>query len=112
MYGNFWVKIIDNYTVFKAAERVANRFKKNFAVKTTNLQKLWDACAEADMSYMDELPDLEDMGSFYQEYPRTALDEITFGYKQLLEAMTISGCRKQKRYQAMVSWGLPLNVTS
>ena len=55
---------------------------------------------------MNNIEDLEDLSSFDHENPRTAFNQITNGYKQLLEAMVKSGCKKQNRYQNMVSWGL------
>ena len=63
---------------------------------------MWDACPEAD----PERIDLEDLGGFDNENAKTAFNQITNGYKQLLEAMAKSGCRKQNRYRNMVSWGL------
>ena len=100
-------KMTDNSPIFQAAARVASRYKDNFAVKHLQLQQLWDACPEADMDNIIERIDLEDSDRFDHTYAKKAFNQITNGYKQLLEAMARSGCRKQNRYQALVSWGLP-----
>merc|ERR1711990_1005803 len=86
----------------KAAARVASRYKDNFAVKHLQLQQLWDACPEADMDNIIERIDLEDSDRFDHTYAKKAFNQITNGYKQLLEAMARSGCRKQNRYQALI----------
>ena len=46
---------------------------------------------------------LEDSGRFDHENPRIAFNQITNGYTQLLKVMANTGCRKQNRYQNMVS---------
>ena len=81
--------------------------KNNFAVKHLQLQQLWDACPEADMNNILERIDLEDSDRFDHTFAKKAFNQITNGYKQLLDAMAKSGCRKQNRYQALVSLDLP-----
>lgn len=105
---NLSVKMSDNSLIFQAAARVASRYKDNFAVKHLQLQQLWDACPEADMNNTFQRIDLDDLGRFDHTFAKKAFNQITNGYKIILDAMAKSGCKKQNRYQALVSQGLLL----
>lgn len=85
----------------KAAARVASRYKDNFAVKHLQLQQLWDSCPEADMDNTFQRLDLDDLGRFDHTFAKKAFNQITNGYKIILDAMAKSGCKKQNRYQAL-----------
>ena len=49
--------------------------------------------------------DLDDLGRFDHTFAKKAFNQITNGYKIILDAMAKSGCKKQNRYQALVSLG-------
>ena len=81
---------------------MASRYKDNFAVKHLQLQQLWNACPEADMENTFQRIDLDDL-RFDHTFAKKAFNQITNGYKIILDAMAKSGCKKQNRYQALVS---------
>ena len=110
--NNLSVKMTDNSPIFQAAARVASRYKDNFAVKHLQLQQLWDACPEADMNNTFQRIDLDDLGRFDHTFAKKAFNQITNGYKIILDAMAKSGCKKQNRYQALVSQGFLLEIIS
>ena len=95
------VNMSDNSPIFQAAARVASRYKDNFAVKHLQLQQLWDACPEADMNNTFQRIDLDER--FDHSFAKKAFNQITNGYKIILDALAKSGCKKQNRYQALVS---------
>lgn len=85
----------------KGAGRVMNRYMDNFALKHDQVQDLWDACPEADINNSFQRIDLDELGRFDKNLAKKAFNQITNGYKILLDAMDKSGCKKTKRYEAL-----------
>jgi len=85
----------------KGAERVAGRFITNFENKHQQVIGLWEECPEADLGNTLMRVDID--GRFDRMDPKKAIHQITNGYKFMLDGLIASGCKRQNRYERMVS---------